>query len=164
MLIEIISHTPRWVFILFFVLLVLGYLQSKTRTVSRKKVIILPCAMIALSFYGVISAFGISAVGIISWFIGAAATTWLGLMLGSPKGIVCKDDIHSVIIPGSWIPLLLMMAIFFTKYIVGVVLARELPIAGSLQFISIVCFFYGCFSGLFLARMLVTWSALKQKT
>ncbi|MFQ3789298.1 hypothetical protein [Halomonas sp. A29] len=36
MLIEIIRNTPRWVFLLFIVLLVMGYQQSRDRTASRR--------------------------------------------------------------------------------------------------------------------------------
>jgi lipopolysaccharide export LptBFGC system permease protein LptF len=58
LLIEILKRTPPWVFFLFFVLLAVGYYQSKDRIVGRGKVAILPIIMIALSFYGVLSAFG----------------------------------------------------------------------------------------------------------
>ena len=70
MLIEILKRTPAWVFILFFVLLVYGHSQSKNRTVSRPRIAVLPAAMIVLSFYGVLSAFGTAPVGLASWGIG----------------------------------------------------------------------------------------------
>ena len=65
MLIEILQRTPPWVFVLFFALLALGYFQSRSRTVSRRRVSILPVAMIVLSLYGVFSAFGIAPVGLV---------------------------------------------------------------------------------------------------
>jgi hypothetical protein len=48
-----------------------------------------------------------------------------------------------------------MMAIFFIKYAVGVILARKLPIANEQIFIAVVSFCYGLISGIFLARTFV---------
>ncbi len=163
LLVEILKHTPTWVFILFFVLLVLGYFQSKPRTIDRRKVFILPCSMIALSLYSVISAFNVDISGLLAWAIGFSIATWIGLKIASPKGVVYLDSEQAFMIPGSWFPLLLMMAIFMTKYSVGVVLARELPIAENLAFILLISFLYGCFSGLFFSRLLVIWQAVSRK-
>ena len=44
---QILTHTPLWVFGLFFGLVYLGYLQSRTRQVSRGRLIVLPLAMLA---------------------------------------------------------------------------------------------------------------------
>jgi len=62
LLIEIIKRTPPWVFVLLAALLAMGYAQSKDRTIGRGRVAILPVTMIGLSFYGVVSAFGIGAL------------------------------------------------------------------------------------------------------
>ena len=49
---ELISNTPIWVFAIFCILLVLGFIQSKERTVRVKTIFILPIAMITFSFFG----------------------------------------------------------------------------------------------------------------
>jgi hypothetical protein len=162
LLIEILKRTPAWVFILFFVLLVYGHSQSKNRTVSRPRIAVLPAAMIVLSFYGVLSAFGIAPVGLASWGIGVGVSVWLGLVLAVPRGVTYSNETQSFFVPGSWLPLILMMAIFFIKYAVGVILARQLPIANTLIFSGSVSFLYGFFGGLFLSRALVVWSSRKR--
>ena len=161
MLVEILKRTPSWVFVLFFVLILLGYSQSKDRVVSRGKVSILPVAMIVLSFYGVLSAFGISPVGLTSWGLGVVGAVWLGLTLASPSGISYSTETQTFSVPGSWLPLALMMAIFFTKYAVGVILARQLPIAIEPAFTGSISFCYGFLSGVFLARALVVWRSAR---
>jgi alpha-beta hydrolase superfamily lysophospholipase len=158
-LIEILRHTPSWVFVLFFALLALGYSQSRVRTLSRSRVAILPAAMAVFSCYGVISAFGVGPVGLACWEAGMAAAAALGVALGGPKGVVYSPATLSFSIPGSWLPLGLMMAIFFTKFAVGVTLARALPVAGEPVFVDAVSLGYGFFSGIFLARALVIWRA-----
>jgi len=55
MLMQILTHTPRWVFALFAVLVVLGLSQIAGRHATLRRVTLLPVAMLALSFYGVAS-------------------------------------------------------------------------------------------------------------
>ena len=157
MLIEILKHTPPWVFVLFFILIALGYFQSKGRTVSRRRISVLPVAMIALSFYGVLSAFGVAPAGLVFWVLGVALAVGVGVKLATPQGVTFFSETQSFFIPGSWFPLAFMMAIFFTKYAVGVILARQLPIVGELAFVASVSFGYGLLSGVFLARAMVVW-------
>lgn len=152
MLIEILKRTPSWVFVLFFVLLAFGYYQSKDRVVNRNKVTILPAAMLVLSFYGVLSAFGSTPYALSSWLAGVAITACLGLKSANPSGISFAIETRSFSVPGSWLPLALMMALFFTKYAVGVILARKLPIAGEMAFMGSISLIYGLLSGVFLAR------------
>jgi hypothetical protein len=156
LLIEILKRTPPWVFFLFFVLLAVGYYQSKDRIVGRGKVAILPIIMIALSFYGVLSAFGAAPVGFFSWVIGVGIAVWLGVTLCTAHGVIYSTETQSFSVPGSWLPLVLMMAIFFIKYAVGIILARQLPIASASAFIGSISLCYGLLSGVFLAR-LVLW-------
>lgn len=157
LLIEILKRTPPWVFVLFFVLLALGYFQSKGRTVSRGKVSILPLAMIVLSFYGVLSAFGMAPVGLAFWAAGVAIAVGIGVRLAAPQGVAFSAETQSFFVPGSWLPLAFMMAIFLIKYGVGVSLARRLPVASETAFVGSVSFCYGLLSGVFLARAIVIW-------
>lgn len=164
MLIEILKRTPPWVFVLFFALVAMGYSQSKDRTVRRGRVTVLPVAMIALSFYGVLSAFGIVPVGLALWALGVAVAVGPGARLAAPRGVRFSTETQSFFVPGSWLPLAFMMAIFFTKYAVGVIVARQLPVARELAFVSSVSFSYGLLSGLFLARAVGIWQAARLRT
>jgi hypothetical protein len=157
MLIEILQRTPLWVFVLFFALLALGYSQSKDRKLSRSKVAILPAAMMVFSIYGVVSAFGLGPVGLFSWAAGIAIAVALGVVLGTPKGVTYSPATLSFSVPGGWLPLALMMAIFFTKFAIGVTLARSLSVASEPMFVDLVSLCYGFFSGPFLARAIVIW-------
>ena len=157
MFIEIIKHTPPWVFVLFFVLLILGYLQTKNRKVKLNVVFILPVSMITLSIFGVSSAFGLMPMAFASWFIGGIFSLGVSLKIVLPKSINYSSAEEKFFIPGSWVPLFLMMAIFSTKYIVGVAIARQLPIISEVEFITFISLLYGCFSGIFLSRSIIVW-------
>jgi uncharacterized protein DUF6622 len=155
LLIEILKRTPYWVFALFFVLLAAGYSQRKDRVVSRGKVSILPIAMIVLSFYGVVSAFGIALIASICWLVGIGVAVWVGVAVAIPRGVSFSTETQTYFVPGSWLPLVFMMAIFFIKYAVGVILARHLPIAIEPSFIGSISLCYGLFGGVFFAWALV---------
>lgn len=155
MLIEIIKHTPIWVFILFGSLLFLGYSQTKNREIKLTRIYILPTAMISLSIFGILSAFGIMPIVLILWFIGASLSLIIGLKLSFPKKIEYNNIKKVFYIPGSWLPMFLILVIFFIKYFIGVLIARELPIINQIEFIIIISLLYGFISGIFLSRSIV---------
>lgn len=82
----------------------LGLLQSKGRTVSRRRVSALPVAMIALSFYGVLSARRRPA-GLAFWQVGRRPGGRVWVKLATPQGVTFFSETQSFFIPGSWLPL-----------------------------------------------------------
>jgi len=84
----------------------MGYMQSKDRVIRRGKIIILPIAMIGLSLYGVVSAFGIKQpASLISWVAGMSIAGFLSVKLPSPLGVSYSTKDLSFSVPGSWLPL-----------------------------------------------------------
>lgn len=158
---EIISKTPIWVFILFIVLVIVGLLQLKDRNVSVQKAIILPISMICLSFYGLISAFGLEIKSIFCWLIGLIIAVLLNLLLKLPKNSTYDTKLKIFFIKGSIIPFILIMSIFFTKYFVAVVIAKHLAILNELSFICGISFIYGVLSGLFFGRIFILLKLIK---
>lgn len=158
---ELISHTPTWVFAIFFTLLVLGFIQSKERIVKVKTIFILPIAMITFSFFGIFSVFGISILAMILWIIGLVIALIIGLKLAYPKFVSFSVQSNKLTIPGSWVPLFFMMAIFFTKYFVGFAVARKLPLVNEHMFVVLLSLIYGAFSGIFLSRSCVMFKTSK---
>lgn len=164
MFVQILKHTPPWVFVLFFTLLYLGYEQSNTRSVPKGRLAVLPLAMVGLSLYGVVSAFGASLVGIASWSVALVLAVLWNHVLQQPKGVEYLSGAGRFIVPGSWLPLGLMMAIFFTKYAAAVALARIPSLRETAIFIIITSLAYGFLSGIFFARTLYTWRFARQTT
>jgi hypothetical protein len=60
-------------------------------------------------------------------------------------------------LPGSAVPLALMMGIFLTKYAVGVALSVAPALSRDAAFAAVVGGLYGAFSGVFGARALRLW-------
>jgi hypothetical protein len=154
MLASIISNTPKWVFALFFVLLALGLSQMRTQSKSKKRVLIIPIVMFALSFLGVISAFGKTAMPIIAWAAG-----YIGLVSLIGRGFPSSGNGYNLTtkrftIAGSAVPLSLMMGIFFLKYFVGASMGMNASFTHDAAFSIVVSLLYGAFSGVFAGRAL----------
>jgi hypothetical protein len=154
MFIQIISNTPKWVFVLFFVLLALGILQMRTSTKAKSRVLILPIVLLFLSIAGVISAFGIAAMPIAAWalgYIGLASLMAYGL---ADSGSAYTVETKQFTVAGSVIPLALMMSIFLLKYFVGASMAMKASFTTDAAFPIIISLLYGVFSGAFAGRAL----------
>jgi hypothetical protein len=152
MLLEILKRTPIWVFVLFAVLLAFGLVQARERRLRRSRVVFLPVLMMALSLFGVASAFGLTAVALAAWLAGVALTV-AGSKALPPRWQSTHDaPSDSFVVPGSWIPLTLMMAIFFARYAITVSIAMTPTLADSALLAGGASLLYGAMSGVFLTR------------
>ncbi len=149
MLIQILTHTPTWVFVLFFVLVALGISQMRRRTLPLRRVIIMPIVFLVWSFFGVTSAFGWEALPLLAWATGYVLTAWL-LMQSKPElGSTFDAATGRFNVAGSTVPLALMMGIFFLKYFVGVSMGMRFDFTTSEFFPIVIGALYGAFSGTF---------------
>ena len=151
---QILSHTPIWVFVLFVVLVVFGLQQARSRNVPMLLAYFFPAGMIALSLAGVLSSFGIAPAAIGLWAIGLVVIATLAYQMFPLKGIVFNSETKRFFVPGSWVPFVVIMAIFFTKYSVAVMLSLGSPLLADEGFRLLLSFAYGCFSGYFASRAL----------
>ena len=157
MLVQIITHTPTWVFGLFALLLWLGGRQLRAGQVSLVRMAIMPVAMAGLSVYGVWSAFGGSPLAALAWALALLAVCALALLRAPASRARYHPDSRSFSMPGSALPLARMMGIFFTKYAVGVALVMHPGLAQDAAVALPVSALYGAFSGGFAARALRLW-------
>jgi hypothetical protein len=151
-LLQILSRTPLWVWGVVVALALLGYSQSNERTITRGKLLLLPAAMLCLSLLGVISSFGLNFLPVAAWALGLAPVAAFGARLVSPRNVEYLAASASFRVPGSWLPLALMMAIFLIKYAIGFASARGLSVVSVPAFIGIAAFLLGSLSGAFVAR------------
>ncbi len=108
--------------------------------------------MSCFSLYGVASSFGINFLPLAAWTVGLLSTITLCQIFFRAQGAFYSPSNNMFHVPGSWVPLILMMAIFILKYFVGYTMARRLPIASSVVFSGTISFFLGILGGIFSAR------------
>jgi hypothetical protein len=155
---QILRGTPGWVFLLFLGLIVLGYLQSKPRNLAPAMVAILPVALGVFSLTRVLAAFGPDPLALLAWAAGTAAALLLNRALKQPAGARWSDATGTFHVPGSWVPLSLMMAVFFARYALAVSLVMTPELVRAAGFMAAASFGFGLLSGIFLARALRVWS------
>jgi len=83
---SILSNTPTWVFAVFAALIAIGLMQTRPRTVSRRRLIVLPVVVAGYSLYGVAMASGGSPLALAAWLL-AVAAAFLLTRMAPPKGI-----------------------------------------------------------------------------
>jgi hypothetical protein len=156
----VLSKTPLWVGGLFAGLLALGLSQVRGRQVSQLRMTIMPLAMTGLSLWGTASAFGRSPLFgyvMLAWAVGALLVGGLIAMSSAPAGTRHDASSRSFHIPGSWLPMALILGIFLTKYIVGVDLSMQPGLAHDTPYTLVVGALYGIFSGAFAGRAIRLW-------
>ena len=155
MLGTVIRNTPVWVGGLLAALTWLGLSQARTRTASLARIVVMPVAMTGLSIWGTFSAFGNSPmIGyvMLAWMFAAAVMLALIAPMSPPAGTTYDSASRTFALRGSWVPMLLILGIFLTKYVVGVDTTMDPSLARDGQYTLIVGALYGMFSGVFAGR------------
>jgi len=150
---QIVSHTPTYVWALLAFLLYRGVLASRDREISLQKLFIIPAVMLwlSLSSMNVHGAMGGGVWGV--WALGVVAGAALTWKLGSGAAIAVNRAAGTVRQRGSWAPLMLMIAIFVTKYAVAVLTAMHPDLRQNLAFAATVTVLFGLFNGVFIGRV-----------
>ena len=159
---SIVRNTPTWVWGLLAALLVLGTSQLFHRRANLARAGLMPVAMTVFSIYGMVSAFAASPMlgtALTLWFAAALACTAVALRwrAAAPEGSRFDPVSRQFELPGSVVPMALILGIFLTKYIVGIELAMQASVARDAGFVLGVALLYGAFNGLFVARALRLW-------
>jgi len=147
-LLMIVSNTPLWVFGLLAGLTLLGVKQLRLRPLSPQRLVLLPLAM---GTWSLMSLTDKSTLPLLCYL--GAAVMGTALMLLMPRRIVRREQ-GLYLVPGSPLPLVLMLSIFTLHYVSGVLQARapELLTTPGLLLGSSAA--YGALSGLLIGRML----------
>lgn len=160
MLEPILKHTPTWVWGLLAGLIALGLSQVRARQASLARTALLPLAMIMLSLGSMASSFSHSphfASMMVAWLSGATAAIVIAMAIATPADTRYDRATRTFSLPGSWTPLLLIVAIFLTRYVVNVELAMQPSLINDPSYTLVTGALYGLFSGIFAARALRLW-------
>lgn len=152
MLIEILRHTPLWVWALLTLLLVLGWSQTRDRDVAVRRLVILPLVMLGL---------GLSTLWPAMRQLPAVAAPWLACgalaFIAAARWLVPRDArwnaaTRRLQVPGSAWPMALIMATFLLKYSIGVFQGLQPAAASAPGYLAALAAVSGALSGLWLGR------------
>jgi len=156
-LLQILYFTPLWVFALLAGLTMFGLMQARTRRVPVGVALLLPAAMLVLSLSGVLQYVGLSWPPLSAWLLGVGATSALGFRSMRSEAVSYDANSRRLTIAGSWIPLLVILGIFWVRYAVGAARAMELEVVRSPVAQLSISLALGALSGFFAARGLLFW-------
>jgi hypothetical protein len=154
MIIEILRHTPVWVWVLLAALLALGASQARTRELTRGRVLALPLAMLGLGLWSLAVLAGTQAMPVVAWAVAFAAAVVVTRRLREPAGARWSEADARLHLPGSWVPMFIILAIFTLKYAVGVAVALTPSLRADAAFTLGAAAAYGALNGLLLGRAL----------
>lgn len=151
---QAISHTPIWVWPLLALLIFIGVLALKPRAISLPRLLILPAVFLVLS---VLSALGsplprLEALGI--WLAGMVLGALLGRLAAPRQGVVIDRPRRRVSVPGSVVPLLLILVIFIGRYAFGYAFGRYPELRQNELLLVIAAGYAALCSGFMLGRTL----------
>lgn len=160
MLGTVLQHTPVWVWGLLAGLIGLGLSQARARTAGLARVALMPVVMTTLSLWGTVSAFGGSPLFgyvMLAWMVGASVTVAAVAPIAPARGSDYDAATRTFTLPATWVPLVLILGIFLTRYVVNVDLAMQPGLARDGQYTLLVGALYGLFSGIFIGRAARLW-------
>jgi uncharacterized membrane protein len=152
---QIVSHTPAFVWFVLAALIVLGALQARERRVSLARVTALPALMVVLSLWGTASLFATGphvAAVLAAWTASALAAFLVVVRRAPPAGTRFDAATGSFVVPGSWMPMLLVVGVFALRYATNVALAIQPPLGADVSFGTAIAACSGLFTGIFAAR------------
>lgn len=152
MLNQILTQTPIYVWAILAFLIFRGVIALRTREVAMNKLFIIPIVMAVLSLVDVAAKFGLGGLGFAVWAATAAVTVALLARFGSAR-VAPAGTAGRVIVRGSVLPLVLMMAIFVTKYVSSVAVVMKPALLADGGFTTVVCVLFGLFTGYFVGRL-----------
>lgn len=148
----VVLYTPHWVFGLLAGLVVVGLMQVPSRAVPVKWVFIAPVSLLIMSLIGTLMDLGVRPLSLLPWVLGLALVTVLRLRMTADHPLAYNASSRCLWLPGSWVPLGVIMLIFALRYGVGMAKGMQWQHLEHPLYISLMSAALGACSGYFLAE------------
>lgn len=155
MIINILSHTPVWVWGLLAALIALGHSQTRQRRVAPWRLLLLPLVLLGLGLWSMAPGFIALPLAALVWLVALGAAAALAAGRPARAGVQWLPSDQRLQVPGSWVPMLLILGVFSLRYAANVGMAFNPGWRNAPDVLLPLALLYGGFSGLFLGRALV---------
>jgi hypothetical protein len=162
MILEILSHTPIWVWGLLAALLALGWSQTRTRHVAPPRLLILPLVLMGLGLTSMAPGFAAVPLTAAVWLLALLAGAALLASRAPSAGAQWLPTEQRLQLPGSWVPMLLIIVIFSLRYSANVGMAFNPGWRSAPEVLLPLSLLYGGLSGFFLGRALGLFKLTRQ--
>lgn len=150
MLIQILTHTPLYVWAILAFLVYRGVAAMRERLVTPRRLLLVPLLMLALSLQDIAARFGLDGMPALAWALGAGAAALLVSTCTASRILPAAGGAR---MRGSAAPLAMMLAVFSLKYAASVAWAIAPRLHGDAMFAAALCTLFGVLNGCFLGAM-----------
>jgi hypothetical protein len=153
-LLPIVQGAPIWVWALLALLLFLGIRSLRTRAVPVASLIALPLAFFGLSVSNLLPLDALAPLRIGMWVAALLVGIIPGWFLVRENRISVDRAHRRITVPGSVVPLVLMMAAFVGGFYFGYLFARYPELKSDVTTLALAAIYRGLMSGYFLGQTL----------
>lgn len=153
-LLRIAQGAPVWVWALLALLLFLGIRSLRTRSAPVASLVALPLAFFGLSVSNLLPLDGLAPLRIGVWIVALAIGTIPGWFVVKPQLIAVDRARRRITMPGSVMPLILMLAAFAGGFYFGYLFARYPELKTDPATLILASTYRGLMSGYFLGQTL----------
>jgi len=162
-LVEIIHGAPIWVWVLLVYLLSRGFKALKSGTAPLSRLAIIPAVFAGWGILHLLTSPLVGWSAALAWSFGALAGIVVGVFLASRSRFIVDPAANTVMLPGSVVPLVLIVLIFATKFWLGVELATVTNLSMLGWYAMIDASVSGIVAGVFGGRFLTYWRAMSAR-
>jgi hypothetical protein len=152
MLLQILTHTPVFVWFLLAGLIVLGWRQSRDRLVAPLQVLALPALMLGLGGWSLAPGMAALPVVALAWLGALALGAAAGARTPQLPGTAWLAPSGRFRVPGSWVPMGFILVIFTLRYSSNVAFVMHPEWRGMLAVQATLAVVLGLVSGLAIGR------------
>lgn len=150
---EILADTPWWVFLLFTYLMWVGFSATKPHQVHIKTLMLFPVMLFVFSIMSLFAA-QFTVGHFLLWLSALGLGTSLGWLHYQSLRIKADKHTKKILVPGTWILLLIILCVFIVKFYFGYELAIHPHFIFQPKYYIGLLLVYGLLTGLFLGRFL----------
>lgn len=158
---QVIANTPWWVFLVFILIVRVGLLATKARTIPVKNLFIIPAIFFVMTLVNMYFFVSFTLLNLSIWL----STLLLGLFAGwlqfRSLNIKALKNEAKLVVPGTWSLLVILLTIFVIKYYAGYQFVIDPEVLKQPKYVYGLLTLYGLFTGLFIGRLLYSLRCLK---
>ena len=152
-LVQIVGHTPAYVFLALAYGLFAGIRALRPRSMALLATPIIPAVFLALSATSLISAAAVLPIAVLEWLVAAGVGVTMGVSFLSANVIAIDRGRGRVTTGGSAVVLVLFLVVFSLKYVNGIVHGTNPTLANAPGFIMAMTTVSGFSSGVMIGRI-----------
>lgn len=154
MVLDILRDTPLWVWFVAGLLWWRGHALTRSQITSGGRLFILPAVFLVMSLAATVTTFDARLPIMVAWVLGAITAALIWASSRQSEDLLFNRQNRTYRVPGSGVPLVLIMVAFCARYAIGIALAQHDDLRASMLFGVSSAFIFGSIGGAFMGRAL----------